>query len=171
MNLFKIFLFFHAGDFHFLWECLKLIFDCYWGKTTCHGSLVSLRELISRTKVDKKVKTFCVGDEFLTRFSSTPFGSMLQAFNVTSSKAPIPHQFNRRWLEDTSKAIVEKVLLPLETPTYQQSFMYTSFLYLDLRQSIRFEEGKNIIRMWRLWLPYFLGTDRKNYSCEAANLV
>ena len=49
--------------------------------------------------------------------------------------------------------------------------MYTSFLYLDLRQSIRFEEGEHIIRMWRLWLPYFLGTDRKNYSCEAANLM
>ena len=66
---------------------------------------------------------------------------------------------------------MEKVLLPPETPMYQQSFMYVSFLYLDLRQSIRLEEGENIVRQWRLWLPYFLGTDRKNYACEAANLM
>ena len=134
--------------------------------------MVSLRELISRNKVDKAVKTFSIGDEFLTHvFQAHLLVQCFKHFKVSTVKASIPHQFNRRWLEDTSKNIIEQALLPLENPTYQQSFMYTSFLYLDLRQSIRFEEGEHIIRMWRLWLPYFLGTDRKNYSCEAANLM
>lgn len=122
--------------------------------------------------MDKMVKTFSIGDEFLTHvFPAHLLAQCFKHFKVSSVKASIPHQFNRRWLVDTSKAIIEKALLPLETPTYQQSFMYTSFLYLDLRQSIRVEDGEHIIRMWRLWLPHFLGTDRKNYSFEAANLM
>ena len=128
--------------------------------------MVDLREFISGNKVDK-VKTFCIGDGHV--FQAHLLAQCFKYFNVSSAKAPIPHQFSR-WLEDSSKAIIEKALLPLEIPTYQQSFVYTSFLYLDLRQSIRFEEGENI-RMWRLWLPYFLGTDRQICFCEVANLM
>ena len=49
--------------------------------------------------------------------------------------------------------------------------MHAAFLYHDLRQAIRFEDGEHIVRHWKYWLPYFLGTGRKNYSCEAANLL
>ena len=118
-----------------LWECLKVIFDCYWGKSTRHGSLVSsLRELINRNRVDKKVKkTFCIGDEFLTHvFQAHLLAQCYKHFNISSTKGSIPHHFTRQWLQDTGKAIVEKGLLPPETPTNQQSFMYVSFLYLDL---------------------------------------
>lgn len=72
---------------HFLWECLRVIFDCYWGKTTQHGPLVSLRELISRNKVDKAVKSFSIEVKFLTRVSSTSLGTVLYA----SSQVPIAH--------------------------------------------------------------------------------
>ena len=84
-------LFFHVGDFHFLWECLRIIFDCYWGKTTQHGSLVCLRELISRNKVDKAVKTFSIGDEFLTHvFQAHLLVQCFKHFKVSSVKASYP---------------------------------------------------------------------------------
>ena len=51
------------------------------------------------------------------------------------------------------------------------SFMHAAFLYYDLRQAIRYEDGEHIIRHWKLWLPYFLALGRKNYSNEAANLI
>ena len=45
--------------------------------------------------------------------------------------------------------------------------MHAAFLYHDLREAIRHEDGEHIIVHWKLWLPYFLGTGRKNYSAEA----
>ncbi len=52
-----------------------------------------------------------------------------------------------------------------------RSFLYTAFLYQDLRAAIRFEEGSHIIRHWKLWLPMFLGTKCHNYAYEAVNLI
>ena len=34
-----------------------------------------------------------------------------------------------------------------------------------------FEQGEHIIHHWKYWLPYLIGNGRKNYYCEAANLV
>lgn len=45
------------------------------------------------------------------------------------------------------------------------------FLYSDLRNAIHFEDGPQTICHWQLWLPRFLGTGKKNYSVEAANLL
>ena len=55
----------HVGDFHFLWECLKVIFLILWGTPAEHGSLCNMREQTRRNQVDKSVKVFSVGDEFL----------------------------------------------------------------------------------------------------------
>ena len=55
--------------------------------------------------------------------------------------------------------------------TMHRSFLYTVFLYNDLRKAVRFEEGSHIIRMWRFWLPIFLGTKCYNYATEAVNLL
>ena len=50
-------------------------------------------------------------------------------------------------------------------------FMHMAFLYSDLRNAIRMENGAHIVRHWRWWMLYFLATDRKNYAHEAANLL
>ena len=42
---------------------------------------------------------------------------------------------------------------------------------MDLRKAIRHEEGTHIIRLWKHWAILFLGTNRKNYSAEAYNLL
>ena len=54
-------------------------------------------------------------------------------------------------------------------------FLHHAYLYVDLREAIRYENGPNIVCHWKLWLPRFLATGSKNYACEAvhhiANLV
>ena len=45
-----------------------------------------------------------------------------------------------------------------------------AFLYLDLRNAIRWENGPHIIRHWRIWIPHFIGTGCKNYAVEAVTL-
>ena len=55
--------------------------------------------------------------------------------------------------------------------TMHRSLLYTSFLYHDLREAVRYEEGSHVIRQWRLWLPIFLGTKCHNYATEAVNLI
>ena len=49
--------------------------------------------------------------------------------------------------------------------------LHLGFLYKLLRDSVRKENGPLVIILWRLWLPMFLGSGRKNYSVEAANLL
>lgn len=65
--------------------------------------------------------------------------------------------------------------MPTESddPVYalHRSLLYTGFLYVDLRKAIRCEEGEQIIRLWKHWAILFLGTNRKNYSNEALNLL
>ena len=46
----------HVGDFHFLWECLRVVFSIFWGIPSQQGSLSSLRSVAHRLNVDKKVK-------------------------------------------------------------------------------------------------------------------
>ncbi|XP_078679284.1 uncharacterized protein LOC144914924 [Branchiostoma floridae x Branchiostoma belcheri] len=51
------------------------------------------------------------------------------------------------------------------------SLLYHLMLYVDLRQSIKYENGAAIIAHRRYWLPTLLGTGRSQYSSEAANLL
>ena len=55
----------YTGDFHFLWECLRVVYTIFWGSPAQPGSLCHLREQVNRKQVDKAVKVFNVGDEFL----------------------------------------------------------------------------------------------------------
>ena len=54
-----------TGDFHILWECLRVIYMSYWGRASQPGSLCNLREVVRRVQVNKAVKVFSTGDEFL----------------------------------------------------------------------------------------------------------
>ena len=80
------------------------------------------------------------------------------------------------WLKDTAKSIVECTIMPDNSTSldpiysFHRSFMHRAFLYADIRNSIRFEDGWQIIRLWKHWLVYFLRTGRKNFAAEAVNM-
>ena len=89
----------YVGDFHFLWECLRVIFLMFWGSPAQVGSLCNMREIIRRLQVDKGVKVFNVGDEFLIHVFKAHFkASILPVLNIQTSSdttvasSPAPSQ-------------------------------------------------------------------------------
>ena len=60
-----------------------------------------------------------------------------------------------------------------DDPVYSMhlSFLHTAFLYIDLRNAIRYEDGPHIIRQWMLWLPRLIGTGYKNYAVECVHML
>lgn len=159
-----------------MWECLKLIVEAFWGSVAIPGSLCNLREHIHRQKLDKHATTFSIADEFvLHAFQAHLLAHVYTYFGITSPTDPIPHECSLQWLQDKARDIVDITLVLKETTDkvlqFSRSFMHAAFLYYDLRQAVRYEEGEHIILHWRLWLPYFLGLGKKNYSNEAANLL
>ena len=166
----------YSGDFHFLWECLRSVFIMFWGSPAHIGSLCNLREYIQRTGVDKAVKVFNRGDEFLVHaFKSHLLAAICTQLSIQSPDDAIAHESNQLWLESKAEEITSMTLYPTSTsdPVHNlhRSFLHTAFLYIDLRNAIRWENGPQIIRHWKLWLPRFLGTGCKNYATEAANQI
>ena len=53
----------NPGEFHFLWECLRVIFILFWCDETESGSLSSLKVLLNHKKVDRDAKQFQQSDE------------------------------------------------------------------------------------------------------------
>ena len=73
-----------SGDFHFLWECLKVLLNVFWGSPSHVGSLCNIRELVRRVQVDKKGKVFNVCDEFCcTRTRATSLLPSAHSFTLT----------------------------------------------------------------------------------------
>lgn len=164
------------GDFHFLWECLRTVFAIFWGTPSHTGSLCNMREYINRKQVTKTVKVFNVGDEFVVHcFRAHLLARICSIFGITSTSDNIQHTPSKEWLEETAQMIVREAIHPIESPdpAYMQhrSFLHTAFLYIDLRQAIRWEDGPHIIRHWKLWLPRFIATGCKNYATETVNLI
>ena len=173
---FNVVLTYTLGDFHFLWECLKVVYSIFWGNPSEFGSLCNMREYVNRKQVDKNVKVFNVGDEFLMNV----FNAHLQAricsiLKIGSPTDNIQHLVSADWLKTTAETIVEQSINPITSsdPVYMKCrcFLHLAFLYVDLRNAIRWENGPQIIRHWKLWLPRFLATGCKNYAGEAVNLI
>lgn len=148
----------------------------HWGKQSDPGSLSNLRCLINRTLVDKSAKTFSVADEFVVHaFKAHLLAAICTHLNVSSPSEPIDHESSLEWLSSLAKSVVENHVMPKEINdpinALHRSFLYVGFLYTDLRKAIRYEEGDHIIRLWRHWAILFLGTNRKNDSAEAYNLL
>lgn len=81
------------GDFHFLWECLRVIFLTFWGTPAEHGSLCNVREQIRRNQVDKDVKVFSVGDEFVIHsFKAHLTARVYTTLGLHSTSDTIPHE-------------------------------------------------------------------------------
>ena len=82
----------HAGDFHFMWECLKVIFLIFWGIPSQPGSLCNMREIIRRLQVDKTAKVFNTADEFvLHAFKAHLQAHICHLLGLKSPSDPIPH--------------------------------------------------------------------------------
>lgn len=128
------------GDFHFLWECLRVVFSIFWGIPSQHGSLSSLR-CITRLQVDQKVKVFNIGDEFLMHtFQAHLTTVIMDYFNITDT---IPHPCTLDWLQQQAQTLVHKLLSPSSS-----SFLHVAYSYVDLQHAIRWENGPNIIHHW-----------------------
>jgi len=159
-----------------LWECLKVIFLTFWGTPAQHGSLSNMRELVRRLQVDKNVKVFNVGDEFIMHaFKAHLAASICSLLKLKSMSDTLPHQNSVEWLHSTAEQLVSDTLMPTSSadPVFEmhRTFLHIAFLYVDLREAIRYENGPHIIRLWKLWLPRFIGTGRRNYACEAIHLL
>ena len=70
-----------------------------------------------------------------------------------------------RWLRETAETLLADTIMPVQAsdPVYalHRSFLHLGFLYYDLRNAIRWEDGPQIIQHWVLWLPRFLATGKK----------
>ena len=167
-----------SGDFHFLWERLRVLLQLYWGSPKQPGSLCHLRELVHRVQVDRAGKVFNTCDEFvLHAFKGHLVAAICNKLNLDSKDSPLEHDPSLQWLKQTSLAITKQHLYPSMCHSddgiynLHQSFLHMAFLYFDLRNAIRFEHGEHVIRHWKLWIPRFLAAGCKNYAIEAANHV
>ena len=148
----------------------------YWGKANQPGSLCNLREVTRRIQVNKAVKVFSTGDEFLIHcFEGHLLASICQHLSIDDPATEIPHNMTPQWLEETAMAIVQSSFYRADSKdseyTFHRSFLRSAYHYIDLRNAIKHENGDHIIRLWKFWLLYFLGSGCKNYATEAINLI
>lgn len=145
--------------------------EAYWGQVCQPGSLCNLKEVINRKKIEKKAKNFSIADEFILHtFKSHIIAAICDIMKLDDPTSSVPHEASLKWLEDTAKHIVTSTITPKASNdavyAFHRSFLHTTFLYIDLRNAIRYEDGPHIIRHWQQWLVYFLGCNKNNYSTE-----
>lgn len=155
-----------------------------WGSERDKGSLCHLKDVCSRRQVGRDVKVFNIGDEFIRHaFEAHLLAAVTNYFKLSSPAQNIPDRLekNETWLKLEAEKIVRISLLPTEPSVVlaevdqiyeiHRRLMYMGFLYIHLRDCIRREDGPRIISAWKYWLILFLGSGRRNYSTEAANLL
>lgn len=132
-----------------------------------------MRELVRRLQVDKNVKVFNVGDEFLIHtFKAQLLARILYSLKLTSISDTIKHDNSLEWLKSMAENLVRETIMPAdEAQTMNRAFLHMAFLYIDLRNSIRYEDGPHVVRHYKLWLPRFIGTGRRNYAVECINVI
>lgn len=174
----------NPGDFHFMWECLKVIFLLFWGSPKDEGSLSHFKAALGRESVNQSAKKFQQCDEFLHHvMEGYVTASLLGHLGIASCDVSIPGaaggQPTMYDLQQLSQSFVKEIVdIPRdedsETADHlfnrHRSFINASLLYTNLRNAVRREDGPRIISLWNWWLVYFVATKRSNYSHEAANL-
>ena len=159
-----------------------MLFHIFWGTPSQVGSLCNMRESVRWMLVDKTVKVFNIGDKFIIHvFKAHLKASICQVLNINSPTDNIPHLCTQQWLCDTADMIVKYAVMPMKSTDPVYSFHWTvihlsyNYLYIDLREAIHRENGPQIIRHWKFWLPRFIATGMKNYAmdsiCLLANLI
>ena len=136
-----------TGDFHFLWECLKVLLMMFWGSPIHISSLCNLRESVRRVQVDMTGKVFSVCDEFVVHtFKSHLLAAICTQLKLQSLDSLIVYDQNLQWLATTAEAIVTQNLYPTtSTDTVYGlylSFLCIAYLYVDLRND---KYGEHII--------------------------
>lgn len=137
-----------------------------------------MRDYISRAWIDKSANLMLPMSSSFTslRVTSLP----RSVLSPTSSPQVIPSHMickllDLEWLESTAKLLVADTLFPVASTDpvclCHGTFLHTAFMYVNLRNSIRWENGPEIIRRWKWWIPRFLGTEKRNYAIEATNLI
>ena len=136
-----------------------------------------MREIIQRLQVDKTAKVFNTADEFvLHAFKAHLQAHICHLLGIKSPSDPIPHPKSKQWLHDTAQKIALSALKhhnDLVDPVHNLhlQFLHQSFLYVDLREAVHWEDGPYIIRHWKLWLPKFIATGRENYAAECIHML
>ena len=127
------------------------MYNIFWGSPTIPGSLCQLREYIRRVQVDKDVKVFNVGDEFLVHtFKGHLLAAICTFFSLSSPADDISHTTDEKWLHSKAEKLVETVMFPDASSdpvlNRHRTFLQIAFLYIDLRNAIRWADGEHIIR-------------------------
>ena len=154
-----------------------MIFLIFWGIPSQPGSLCNMREIIRRLQVDKTAKVFNTADEFvLLALKAHLQAHICHLLGLKSASDPIPHPKTQQWLRDTVERIIlsaRKHQKDLTDPVHNLhlQFLHQAFLYVDLREAVRWEDGPHIIRHRKLWLPKFIATGRKNYAAECVHML
>ena len=94
--------------------------------------------------------------------------SRLTLLSASMSSSKLRHMISHwsgsmRWQHRIVNNSITPCHKSLSDPVYglHQSFVATAFLYLNLRQAIRFENGAHIIHLWKMWLLRFWVLGRK----------
>ena len=120
-----------------------MIFLIFWGTPAQHGSLSNMREIVRRVQVDKGVKVFNIGDEFLVHsFKAHLLASICSLLKVNSTSEVIQHENSLDWLRSTAERLIADTLMQKSStdPAYamHRAFLHFGFLYIDLRnQGVR----------------------------------
>ena len=97
----------------------------------------------------------------------------LAQYHPTSDS--IPHDHSQQWLYDTAAKLLADTLMPFITHDpifgFHHTFLRIGYLYVDLTNVIRHENGPHIVAHWKLWLPRFIATGCKNYATECVHLL
>ena len=105
----------HVGDFHFLWECQRVLLDTFWGDVRAVGSLSNLRQHINRLSVDQRGKVFNSRDEFLIHCFHAHLTAAICQVLVKSTEADISHEHTLEWLQQTATAIMLRTFAPTQS--------------------------------------------------------
>ena len=124
-----------AGDFHFLWECLKVLYMILWGTPVQPGSLCNLWELLNRKQVDKAMNVFSTGDEFLLYYFKAYLKARICTLFQVSADDKIVHECSSQWLHDTAIKLLHTVM-PAKSDNLVYSlhrrFLHMGFLYVEM---------------------------------------
>ena len=145
-------------------------FSMFWGSPAQISSLCNMREVIRRLQVDKGVKIFNIGDEFLLHVFKAHFKVSISPFLNVKTSAGMSHQTSQEWLHDIAEKIVSNVLVAMPSPStdpvynFHKNLLHHIYMYIDLREAIGRENGPQIAKHWKWWLPRFLAAGCRNYA-------
>lgn len=113
-----------------------MIFMMFWEPHGNHGSLSNMRDKINRKQVDKGVKVFNVGDEFLLHtFKAHLAARICTLLKLKSVSDNVPHERSLQWFESTAETLLPQTLMPAKSSdsvyAMHRSFLHNTFLYLD----------------------------------------